>query len=160
MQDASHHDARHDRRAPYGRLMAMVALSFVAMYVLMYAMVDSPDNVYNSVNQAYMAGLMSAPMLLIELLLMRRMYPDRRLNLMLGAGAVLAAVLFWIAIRQQAAVTDAQFLRSMIPHHGGAILMCNRNRLEDPDLQALCRQIVASQAREIALMKAELRERE
>jgi len=44
----------------YGRLAAMGALSFVAMYVLMYAMVDSIDHVYNNFNQVYMAGLMTA----------------------------------------------------------------------------------------------------
>lgn len=135
----------------------MVALSFVAMYALMYAMVDSLANVFNNVNQVYMAGLMASPMLLIELALMARMYPDRRLNLLLGIGAVLAMVLFWCGIRQQAGVTDQQFLRSMIPHHAGALLMCERNRLRDPDLQALCGEILASQQSEIARMKAKLR---
>src|SRR3546814_15100471 len=56
----------------YGRLMAMVALSFVAMYILMYAMVNRFENVFNNINQVYMAGLMAGPMLLIELALMRR----------------------------------------------------------------------------------------
>ena len=41
-------------------------------------------------------------------------------------------------------------------HHAGALLMCERNRLRDPELQALCRQIVASQQAEIDLMKAKL----
>ena len=41
----------------------MMGLSFVAMYALMYAMVDQWANVYNNVNQFYMAGLMAAPML-------------------------------------------------------------------------------------------------
>ncbi|MBD4094069.1 DUF305 domain-containing protein, partial [Xanthomonas citri pv. citri] len=53
----------------------MMGLSFVAMYALMYAMVDQWANVYNNVNQFYMAGLMAAPMLLIELWLMSSMYP-------------------------------------------------------------------------------------
>lgn len=50
----------------YGRLGIMIALSFVAMYVLMYAMVNSLDNVVMNFNQVYMAGLMAAPMVLIE----------------------------------------------------------------------------------------------
>jgi uncharacterized protein (DUF305 family) len=140
----------------YGRLMWMVALSFAAMYNLMYAMVNSIDNVYNSINEVYMAGLMAAPMLLIELVLMSRMYPNKRLNVILGAASVGAAVLFWVGIRQQAGVSDQQFLRSMIPHHAGAILMCTRNQLQDPDLQQLCREIVSSQRDEIARMKAKL----
>jgi peptidoglycan/LPS O-acetylase OafA/YrhL len=157
MQHAMHEAGQSSHQGHYGRLVAMVALSFVAMYILMYAMVDAFGNVYNSVNQAYMAGLMAAPMLLIELALMRFMYPSKRWNAGLAAAAVAIAVLCWIGIRQQAGVTDQQFLRSMIPHHAGAVLMCTRNRLQDPELQQLCREIVSSQVSEIAQMKAKLR---
>ena len=157
MHPAMHEAGQSSHQGHYGRLVAMVALSFVAMYILMYAMVDAFGNVYNSVNQAYMAGLMAAPMLLIELALMRFMYPSKRWNAGLAAAAVAIAVLCWIGIRQQAGVTDQQFLRSMIPHHAGAVLMCTRNRLQDPELQQLCREIVSSQVSEIAQMKAKLR---
>ena len=44
----------------------------------------------------------------------------------------------------------------MIPHHAGAILMCKENKLKDPDLQQLCRNIIASQQAEIDLMKSKL----
>ena len=40
----------------YGRLAIMAALSFVAMYALMYAMVDRFANVRPNLNQLYMAG--------------------------------------------------------------------------------------------------------
>jgi hypothetical protein len=72
----------------YSRLLIMTGLSFVAMYILMYAMVDSFGGAYNNLNQAYMAGLMAAPMVPIELTLMRSLYHDRRMNLMFFAGAV------------------------------------------------------------------------
>jgi hypothetical protein len=49
----------------------MAALSFIAMDILMYAMVDRPANVFPNLNQAYMADLMTAPMVIIELLVMR-----------------------------------------------------------------------------------------
>ena len=62
----------------------------------------------------------------------------------------------WFALRAQAGVGDRQFLKSMIPHHAGAILMCKNNRLSDPELQQLCRNIVTSQQSEIDLMKAKL----
>lgn len=45
----------------------MVLLSFVAMYALMYAMVDWVGNVYTNLNHAYMAVLIAMPMLVIEL---------------------------------------------------------------------------------------------
>ncbi len=138
---------------PYLRLSAMVLLSFIAMYILMYAMVDELSHVYNNLNQAYMAALMAAPMLIIELLLMRPMYPDKWRNaLLIVIGlAVLAGA--WILIRQQTAIDDRQFLRSMIPHHSGAVLMCEEASLSEPRLQALCRQIVESQLAEIAEME-------
>ena len=148
------HNGEHGKQGHYGRLMAMVALSFVAMYILMYAMVNRFENVFNNVNQAYMAGLMAAPMLLIELALMRRMYPDKRRNTWVAIGAVLFMAICWFGIRQQLAVTDQQFLRSMIPHHAGAILMCEQAKLQDPKIQALCQEITASQRSEIAQMKA------
>jgi uncharacterized protein (DUF305 family) len=61
-----------------------------------------------------------------------------------------------VLIRQQAAVGDQQFLRSMIPHHAGAVLMCEQNHLRDPELQALCGRILASQQAEIELMEGKL----
>ncbi len=151
MNDHSH--AKHGD-GQYGRLLMMMAVSFLAMYALMYAMVDSWGNVYHNVNQFYMAGLMSAPMLLIELVLMSKMYPSRRWNLILGLGTAVFMALCWFGIREQAAVNDGQFVRSMIPHHAGAILMCEQNRLTDPDLQRLCQDIISSQRAEIAQMKA------
>ena len=42
------------------------------------------------------------------------------------ALSLVALAVLWILIRQQAAITDRQFLRSMIPHHAGAILMSTR----------------------------------
>lgn len=137
----------------YKRLVAMSLLSFIAMYILMYAMVDSFGHVYNNVNQAYMAGLMAAPMVLIELWLMRNMYTDRRLNLIVAAAAVALGAGCFLGIRQQAVVSDRQFLRSMIPHHSGAILMCGEAALQHPDVRALCGPIVSSQTAEIAIME-------
>ena len=138
----------------YGRFAWMLGLSFVAMYVLMYAMVDRLGNAVPNINQFYMAGLMTAPMAILEILLMARMYPDKRKNttiLLLGA-VVLAAC--WFGIRAQAGVGDRQFLKSMIPHHAGAILMCEQASLTQPNVKALCDGIVKAQEEEIARMRA------
>jgi uncharacterized protein (DUF305 family) len=56
-------------------------------------------------------------------------------------------------LRQQTAISDRQFLRSMIPHHGGAILMCQEAPLRDARIVELCKSIVASQRAEIEQMK-------
>jgi uncharacterized protein (DUF305 family) len=145
---------------PYLRLLAMGALSFAAMYALMYAMVDAPENVYPHLNQLYMAGLMAAPMILIELVLMGPMYERKGLNAAIALLSVAALILFWVLIRAQGAISDRQFLRSMIPHHGGAVLMCGRAPLAEPAVKDLCKRILDSQRAEISEMKDLLRKME
>lgn len=153
------HTSTHASSEPthYRRLLLMLVLSFVSMYVLMYAMVNSFANVYMSVNQVYMAGLMAAPMGAIEIALMSAMYRDKRLNGIIMVGSVVALLVFWTLIRQQTMVSDTQFLRSMIPHHSGAILMCEEATISDAEIKALCKEIVRSQQAEIDQMKAKLR---
>jgi hypothetical protein len=137
----------------YIRLAVMTALMFVAMYVLMYAMVDQLENVFPNVNQFYMAGLMTAPMVVIELAMMRAMYEKRSANIAIVLVSLLAFVGFWIGIREQIAVSDDQFLKSMIPHHAGAVLMCEKAQLQDEEIKSLCQNILDSQTSEIAQMK-------
>ncbi len=152
---------KHEMKASGGHyrgLVIMAALSFVAMYALMYAMVDRFANVHNSLNQAYMAGLMTAPMLMFELLLMRGMYPKAKSNAAVLIGSAILLVGCFAAIRTQAGISDRQFLRSMIPHHAGALLMCGQAALHDPEVKALCERIRVSQQSEIELMEAKLRE--
>lgn len=142
----------------YGKLAIMAVLSFISMYALMYSMVDRLANVYPNINQFYMAGLMTMPMLIIEVLFMRMMYQNKNWNAVIIAGSVIALAGFWFGIRQQAAVGDRQFLRGMIPHHAAALLMAKKAKLSDPKIQQLAKEIIESQEREIAEMKAKLEE--
>lgn len=119
---------------PYPKLLLMGVLSFISMYVLMYAMVNTFSNVLPNVNQFYMAGLMTMPMLIIEVLLMRAMYPNRRANALVVAGSAVLLVVFFFFIRRQTGVSDRQFLKSMIPHHSAAILMCQEANIQDPEI--------------------------
>ena len=144
----------------YRHLLIMAVLSFISMYILMYAMVNSIGNVYNNLNQFYMAGLMTAPMVVIELLVMGAMYKDKRRNTLIIAGSIIAGLVFFLLIRQQAAIADKQFLRSMIPHHAGAILMCEQASVQDAEIKSLCQNILLSQQAEIDQMKAKLQELE
>lgn len=142
----------------YRKLGLMFALNFIAMYVLMYAMVHNlAANVYNSLNEAYMAGLMTASMGVIELVLMGTMYPDKKRNAVIVIVSLVAMLGCWTLIRRQTAIRDQQFLRSMIPHHAGAILMCTQASISDPEVRDLCKNIVSSQQREIDQMKAVLK---
>ncbi len=144
----------------YQRLIIMAALSLVSMYFLMYAMVDRPANVYGNLNQLFMAGLMTMPMILLELLVMRGTYLDRRRNAIIAAVSVVVGIAMFAFIREQRGISDDQFLRSMIPHHSGAILMCERAQLRDSELRELCDLIVESQQDEIAQMAAMLAKRQ
>lgn len=146
---------RHASHAmPYMLLALMAALSFVAMYILMYSMVDRLGYVYNNINQVYMAVLMAAPMALIEVILMRAMYPNAAANYIIIAGSIVVGAVAFGLIRYQSGVGDRQFIRSMIPHHSGAILMCREASVTDAELKTLCGEIVESQQREIDQMQA------
>ena len=144
----------------YKKLGWMMLLSFVVMYILMYAMVDQLENVIPNVNQFYMAGLMSSPMIIIEILIMGKMYPDKKLNKMLLAIGLVLLVGFWFGIRKQTGVGDVQFLKSMIPHHAGAILMVEESSLQDPEVKKLADDIIKAQNKEIEFMKRKIKELE
>ena len=137
----------------YVHLLIMAVLSFIAMYIFMYAMVDRFENVYPNLNQAYMAALMAAPMVMIELVVMRAMYTNRKVNIAIFTASALLLVVAWVFIRQQTFIGNTEFVRSMIPHHSGAILMCREASIQDDELRKLCKEIISSQQSEIDQMK-------
>jgi len=128
-------------------------VSFVVMYLVMFSMIDGPPDFFNNLNMAYMALTMVAPMAILMILTMPSMYPSRAANLALLGGFAAVFVLAFLGIRQQVGIGDSQFLRSMIPHHSGAILMCRQAKLQDAEIRELCQQIIQSQRREIGQMK-------
>ena len=138
----------------YRNFAIEMAIDFAIMYFAMYAMIDTVDHLYFNVNNVYMTLMMVAPMALIMLLSMRSMFSSKTRNMAIGVVAVVVFVLSYAGMRTQAGVGDRQFLRSMIPHHSGAILMCEQASLTDPEIMALCRDIVESQRAEIATMQA------
>ena len=144
----------------YKKFALMIVLSFIAMYIFMYAMVDTFSDVVSNVNQFYMAALMTMPMVLLELTIMGGMYPKKKFNIVIIATGFIALIGFFFCIRQQVAVGDKQFLKSMIPHHGAAILMVEKASLNDPEIKKLAQDIITAQQQEIAQMKAKLKELE
>ena len=140
----------------YKNLVIMAVFSFACMYILMYSMVNSLNNVLPNINQFYMAGLMTMPMIIIEIVVMRSMYMNKKLNLAIIGIAVISLIAFFLFIRQQTSVSDEQFLKSMIPHHAGAILMCEQANIQDPEIRKLCETIRVSQQQEIDQMKDKL----
>ncbi len=155
MQNHNHMTADHGKKM-YLKLALMALLSFISMYALMYAMVNGFSDIYPSYNQFYMAGLMTAPMMVIEIVLMGAMYKNKKLNIAIALVSILAGLLFYTGIRQQTAIDDQQFLKSMIPHHSGAILMCREANITDPELRTLCDGIMDGQQKEIDQMRSML----
>lgn len=151
------HAQDHGHGMHYLHFVIMMILSFFIMFAFMYAMVDRLANVYPNLNQAYMAGLMVAPMAILELVLMGAMYASKQANMVIIAASILLLLLCWFGIRNQFAVDDKSFLRAMIPHHAGAILMCSQASISDTEIQKLCGNIVKSQQREINEMNAILK---
>lgn len=138
---------------PYIALLISLAVSYVVMFVIMFSRVNEFDNVFISPNQAYMSGLMVSTMLIIMMLTMSFMYKNKTFNIMLlGLGTALI-LMFWTLLRGQVGVGDQQFLRSMIPHHAAAILVCQQSSLTNPRIKELCVNIVTAQKEEIAIMK-------
>lgn len=141
------------RTRPYLELAITGALHLPIMYAVMFTMVWTWNEVFHNLNTFYMAGMMALPMVLIMPLLMSSMYPNKKLNLFVYVGSVAVfLILFWF-MREQTFIGDRQFVRSMIPHHSGAILMCEKAKLADSELKTLCGQIIKAQQEEIDQMK-------
>ena len=154
---AEHAIDSHGGRAgghAYKALLVELTIDFVIMYLVMYTMIATLDDLHFNLNNVYMTLMMVAPMTIIMLVAMRSMFPSRRTNIAIGVGAALVFALSFAGMRTQAAVGDKEFLRSMIPHHSGAVLMCQRASLKDPEILSLCKDIVTSQKAEIEQMEA------
>lgn len=158
MKHEVHQHSTKMSAAIYKKLAIMIVMSFIAMYILMYAMVDKLANVVPNINQFYMAALMTMPMLVIELVVMGNMYMKKKLNIILLSAGVAGIVIFFLCIHQQAGVKDKQFLKSMIPHHAAAVLMVEKASLTDPEIKELANKIITSQQAEIQQMKDKLKE--
>lgn len=137
----------------YRSLAIQTAISGAIMYLVMFVMIDSLNSFFNNLNMLYMTMMMVAPMVVLMILGMRHMFPSRAANLILISASVVAFFGSFALIRTQTTIGDIQFLRSMIPHHSGAVLMCREAKLTDPEITTLCQSIEQSQTREIEQMK-------
>ena len=93
-------------------------------------------------------------MVVMMIVAMPDMFPSRRLNMLLLLGSAVAFFGSFGLIRTQTTIDDTAFLRSMIPHHSGAILMCEQASLSDAEILKLCGEIIRSQTAEIDQMKS------
>ncbi|MGE0716023.1 MAG: DUF305 domain-containing protein [Alphaproteobacteria bacterium] len=137
----------------YFRFGAMVAISTVLMFGLMYLNVYAGSHIWFSETRAWMALVMGAVMAMVMLALMWPMYPGRSVKLAVMASSVaIFAASLWL-VRSQTTVGDVDYMKAMIPHHSIAVLTSARAHIRDPEVRKLADGILETQIREIAEME-------
>jgi uncharacterized protein (DUF305 family) len=132
----------------------MMIVSFFVMYIVMFLNIDRLSHYHVSTTRVYMAILMVTPMAVQMILMMNKMYPNKKMNAMIILTSILVFVITIIALRTQTPIGDVQYMRAMIPHHSSAILVSKKANLKDPEVKNLAEQIIRSQEREISEMNA------
>lgn len=140
-------------RSPYRKMALMLGISFCIMYLTMFLNTDKISDIYLSRTRTYMVILMTAPMALVMLAAMRSMYARKKINLIVAAASLSAFTFALTGLRSQAFISDAQYIKAMIPHHSSAIMTSKNANIKDPELRRLSDSIIKSQEREIRQMK-------
>ncbi len=143
----------HSMGMGWGRFAAMIAVSTIIMFVLMYQLVYSYDHVLFSLNRLIASLLMGCIMAVVMLAFMWSMYSGRGVKLALAVIATIAAVVLFYVNRNQSLVDDTTFMKAMIPHHSIAINNARKATISDPRVRRLADQIIASQMQEIEEMR-------
>ena len=146
-------NATEPKKGAYPSLAFQTANSGIIMYLVMFVMIDEASSFYNNLNMFYMTLMMVTPMVVLMIFAMRDMFPKKALNRALVAASILVFFGSFALIRTQTTIGDSAFITSMIPHHSGAILMCQQASLTNHELIALCDEIIIAQREEIAQMK-------
>ncbi len=142
------------QKMSYRKFSGMMLFSFVIMYAVMFLNVDEANHIYISTTRTYMALLMVSSMAVVMMLMMSKMYPNKKLNTGILLGSVILFGLVLAGLRTQTPIGDVQYMKAMIPHHSSAILVSKNANLKDPEVIKLSEGIIASQEKEIAEMKA------
>lgn len=144
----------HMKELSYKKFVIMMLISFLIMYIVMFLNIDKISHYHTSTTRIYMALLMVAPMAVVMMTMMGKMYPDKRINTgIVISGIVLFAVIL-AALRTQTPIRDIQYMKAMIPHHSSAIMVSKNADIKDPEVKKLSEQIIQSQEKEIAEMEA------
>jgi uncharacterized protein (DUF305 family) len=138
----------------YRTLSIMMIISFIIMYGVMFLNADQASHIYLSTTRTYMALLMVLPMAVVMMLLMGKMYPNKKLNTLIILSSVILFGLILAGLRTQTPVNDVQYMKAMIPHHSSAIMTSKHADIKDPEVKNLSENIIKSQEKEIAQMKA------
>ncbi len=78
----------------YKKFVAMMVISFFIMYVVMFLNIDKLDHYHTSATRIYMALLMVASMGVVMMLMMGKMYPNKKYNISIIMGSLIVLGLF------------------------------------------------------------------
>lgn len=138
--------------------MLTLIISFFIMYLVMFLNITEFSHYYTSITRMYMAILMVAPMSVVMILMMGKMYPNKKMNAGIITASIAVFILTLAALRTQTPINDVQYMKAMIPHHSSAILTSKKANIQDPDVKKLSEEIIKAQEEEIAEMKAKINE--
>ena len=138
--------------------MLTLIISFFIMYLVMFLNITEFSHYYTSITRMYMAILMVAPMAVVMILMMGKMYPNKKMNAGIITASIAVFILTLAALRTQTPINDVQYMKAMIPHHSSAILTSRKANIQDPDVKKLSEEIIKAQEEEIAEMKAKINE--
>lgn len=137
----------------WGKFAAMILVSVVIMFFLMYQLIYSIDHAMFSLNRLIASLVMGCVMTIVMLGFMWSMYEGTRTKIIVLFAAAVAGVVLLLANRSQTFISDVSFMKSMIPHHSIAINNARKASISDPRVRKLADGIIESQVKEIAEMK-------
>lgn len=137
----------------WGRFASMITLSTIIMFFLMYQLIYSTGHATFSLNRLIASLVMGCVMTVVMLGFMWSMYRGIRTKVTVLLLAATIGVVLLVVNRRQTVIGDSRFMQSMIPHHSIAINNARKASISDPRVRELADEIIASQVREIAVMK-------
>ncbi|MGZ8503719.1 MAG: hypothetical protein ACXWV5_04600 [Flavitalea sp.] len=70
----------HMQGMSYKKFMVLMLISFLIMYLVMFLNMERISHYHTSTTRIYMALLMVAPMAVVMMIIMGKMYPDKKIN--------------------------------------------------------------------------------
>ncbi|MDM4778045.1 DUF305 domain-containing protein [Micromonospora sp. b486] len=118
-------------RSNYIRFGLVLLISLAVMFVLTLSQIRRWSDFFLNLSNFYTSVIMVAVMGVIMMGVMHQMFTDRRLNIVLYAVLGALFVGGFAAVRTEPFVGNENFLRSMIPHHSRAVLVCQESDITD-----------------------------
>ena len=129
--------------------------SFIIMYVVMFLNMADISHYHTSATRIYMGILMVTPIAVVTMLMMGKIYPNKKLNSAIIISSILVFGIVLRALSTQTPVNDVQYMKAMIPHH--SFMKSKHANIQDREVKKLSQQIMKSQEEEIAQMEAMLK---